>query len=103
MRHWLLQQFRNLPLLERAARCAVGCWFHKEQELCNGVQGAQGPDQIFLGGWFKYWQVARTLRRDGDRQGIRRLLFNSKPQLMALPTNAQGGNLSSSYLRKSNP
>jgi len=92
MQQGLLQQFHQLPLLERAARCAVGCWFNIEQGLCNAVQGAEGPNQIFPTGWFKYWGVARTFRRKGNRQEICQLLLDTRPQLMtALPNTLRWG------------
>jgi hypothetical protein len=67
--------------VERAARCAVGCWFNIEQGLCSAVQGAQGPADILTRAWFAYWQVARTFRTSGDREGIRALLFKEIPHL----------------------
>src|SRR5262245_29693112 len=79
----LPQQFQRLCLLERAARCAVGCWLGIEEGLCNGVQRARSPSQIFPDGWFGYWKVARTLLRGERRQEIHQLLFGAMPELMA--------------------
>jgi hypothetical protein len=88
MHDGLAQQFQQLALLERAARSAIGCWLTTEQRLCNGVQGAESPNQIFPNGWFRYWGVVRTFRKGGDRQGIRQLLFDAKPKLVAPQPNA---------------
>jgi hypothetical protein len=85
----IISPVQGLPLLERAARCAVGCWFKIEQGLCNTVQGAQDPNQIFPDGWFSYWQVARTFRRSGNRKGIRQLLFDEIHHLAEALPNAQ--------------
>src|SRR5687767_8683240 len=88
MHDGLAQQFQQLALLERAARCAIGCWLSFEEGLCNGVQGARGPNEIFSDDWFRYWVVVRTFRKEGDRQGIRQLLFDAIPKLMKRPPSA---------------
>jgi hypothetical protein len=93
MQHGLLRRFHDLPLLERAARCAVGCWFNIEQGLCKAVQNAQGPNEILSKEWFRYWGVARTFRTRGDRKGIRARLFEELPRLKAAPPNAQSWGL----------
>ncbi len=89
----LLQQFHHLPLLEQAARSAIGCWFNIEQALCSAVQNATAPGQIFPSGWFGYWGVGRNYRKHGDRPGICQLLYNARPPLLAAPPNAQGWQL----------
>ena len=79
--------FHDLPLLEQAARCAVGCWFNIEKGLCNAVQDALDPTEVLTKKWFKYWGVVRTFSKDGDREGIRKLLFGEIPHLKAAPPN----------------
>jgi hypothetical protein len=89
-------RFHNLPLLEQAARCAVGCWFNIEQGLCKAVQDAKGPNEILTKEWFGYRGVVRTFRTErsgGDREGIRALLFQELPRLKVASPNAQAGRL----------
>ena len=84
------QWFHDLPLLEQAARCAVGCWFNIEKGLCKTVQEARDPSEILTKEWFKWWwPVHRTFRKDGDRNGIRELLFREIPSLRVALPNAQ--------------
>jgi len=85
--------FHDLPLLEQAARCAVGCWFNIEQGLCKAVQDAKSPNEIVTKEWFGYWQVVRTFRKSGDREGIRALLFKELPRLKVASPNAQAWGL----------
>ena len=84
-----MQQFHELTHLERAARSAVGCWFKIEQGLCNTIQGTTRPDDLLTREWFAYWQVARTFRKDGDREGILALLFEKLPRLKAASPSTQ--------------
>jgi hypothetical protein len=93
MQQGLLRRFRDLPLLEQAARCAVGCWFNIEKGLCKAVQNVQDPNGIFPDGWFKYWLVGRTFRKNGNREGIRELLFKEIPRLKAASPNPQAWEL----------
>jgi hypothetical protein len=89
MQQGLFRWFHDLPLLEQAARCAVGCWFNIEKGLCNAVQNVHDPNGIFPDGWFKYWLVGRTLRSAGNRQEICELLFKEIPRLKAASPNPQ--------------
>ncbi len=89
----LCQQFHDLPLLEQAARCAVGCWVNNEKGLCSAVQKAQHPNEIFPDGWFRYWLVGRTLRLAGNRQAIYELLFKEIPRLKAALADGQAWEL----------
>src|SRR6266567_9005872 len=89
----LLPRFHDLCLVERAARCAVGCWFNIEEALCKAIQGARGPNEILTREWFVYWQVVRTFRMDGNREGIRALLFGETPRLKGALPNAQAWEL----------
>jgi hypothetical protein len=77
--------FYQLPILERAARSAVGCWFNTEEKLCNAIQNANSPDEIFPDGWFRYWGVGRTFRTAGNRERMRELLYRAIPRLTESP------------------
>jgi hypothetical protein len=93
MQQGLLRRFHDLPLLEQAARCAVGCWFNIEEGLCAAVQNARDPKGILPDGWFKYWLIGRTLRSAGNRQEICELLLEEISRLKAASPNPQAWEL----------